>query len=97
MNLGTTRHEVASHESQGSHQNRGAPTRSRKDGEASPVLVESIASVADGRGAHAVIQYTEHEVRQRAYELYEARQGENGDADADWYAAEEELRSVSGP
>lgn len=33
-------------------------------------------------------------IRVRAYELYEKRNGGDGDAESDWYKAEAELRAV---
>jgi hypothetical protein len=33
-------------------------------------------------------------IRIRAYELYEKRSGGSGDAESDWYRAEDELRTV---
>ena len=38
----------------------------------------------------------EEQVRRRAYELYQKRQGGPGDADGDWYRAEAELREDAG-
>jgi hypothetical protein len=40
--------------------------------------------------------YTEDDVRRRAYELYLERNGEDGSADLDWYAAEQEYRTRNG-
>ena len=40
-------------------------------------------------------KYSEEDVRRRAYELYQSRNGASGDPVADWYAAEEELRKLS--
>jgi Protein of unknown function (DUF2934) len=37
-------------------------------------------------------QELEHQIRQRAYELYEARGGEDGHELEDWSRAEEEIR-----
>ena len=36
-------------------------------------------------------QSTEERIRIRAYELYERRGGESGDAESDWYQAETEI------
>ena len=38
----------------------------------------------------------EEQIRRRAYELYEKRQGNPGDAEGDWYRAEAELREDTG-
>ena len=38
----------------------------------------------------------EEQIRRRAYELYQKRQGNPGDADGDWYRAEAELREDAG-
>jgi hypothetical protein len=37
----------------------------------------------------------EEAIRRRAYELYESRHGQPGDALGDWYQAENELRKLS--
>jgi hypothetical protein len=39
----------------------------------------------------------EERIRQRAYELYEQRNGELGYADEDWYRAESEITSSPTP
>ncbi len=36
--------------------------------------------------------YDQDTIRRRAYELYLNRNGAEGDADADWFAAEQEIR-----
>lgn len=38
------------------------------------------------------VQYTEQDVRRRAYELWESRGRPDGSSDDDWIAAEEALR-----
>ena len=38
---------------------------------------------------------SEEAIRQRAYELYQARNGQGGDAVSDWHEAERELRQLS--
>jgi hypothetical protein len=38
----------------------------------------------------------EEQIRLRAYELYQKRQGNHGDAESDWYRAEAELREDEG-
>jgi hypothetical protein len=42
-----------------------------------------------------VSSISEEDIRRRAYELYEARNGNGGDPVADWYDAERELRGLS--
>jgi len=97
MGIRTKSHDLNRRELSARHRTPGTESQPRPEIEASPVLAESIADVADGRGAQAVARYTEDEVRRRAYELFLARDGESGSASSDWYAAEEELRSVSSP
>jgi hypothetical protein len=59
---------------------------------------EAGSSVADRvRGTAAVAEpprTDEEEVRRRAYELFEARGGEEGHAWDDWFRAEQEIRSA---
>lgn len=38
----------------------------------------------------------EEQIRRRAYEVYQKRQGDAGDAAGDWYRAEAELREGAG-
>jgi len=38
---------------------------------------------------------TEEQIRERAYQIYLARNGAPGDPTADWYQAERELRGES--
>ncbi len=70
---------------------KAVTTRSRRDR----------ASDAPGRrmnDAQEAGAFREEDVRRRAYEIYEARQGDGtatGDAESDWFAAEKELKGLS--
>ena len=55
------------------------------------VIAPEFGSVAPG--AASII--SDEEIRQRAYELYEQRDGDGGDHVSDWLAAERELKRLS--
>ena len=45
----------------------------------------------------SITPYVEQQIRERAYEIFLARGGQNGDELADWIAAERELQESSQP
>jgi hypothetical protein len=53
-----------------------------------------LPEAADGQTMRAD-GYDEEAIRRRAYERYLERKGADGDADADWFAAEQEIRGQS--
>ena len=54
---------------------------------------KSTASAArPAKNGEAARQPTEDQVRARAYEIYLARGGRDGNAESDWYQAERDLR-----
>jgi hypothetical protein len=52
------------------------------------------AAPSNGADGHTIeMRVSEEQIRQRAYELYERRGRTHGNHEADWFAAEAELRS----
>jgi len=45
----------------------------------------------------SITPYVEQQIRDRAYEIYLARGGQNGDEVSDWLAAESELKESNQP
>lgn len=43
------------------------------------------------------VTFSEEQIRERAYEIYLARGGQNGDEVSDWIAAERELKESNQP
>ena len=68
------------------NRNSRSATQPRTDG---PIPVEPMSQ---NRNAGDL----EQRIRQRAYELYEARGRQDGRADEDWLLAEEEITGITG-
>jgi hypothetical protein len=45
----------------------------------------------------SIAPYMEQQIRERAYEIYQARECQNGDEVSDWVAAERELKESNQP
>lgn len=64
------------------------PVTQRRTDAASPTLVRKV-----GEGVH--VEITPERIRVRAYEIFQSRNGGQGDAESDWCQAERELSGQS--
>lgn len=69
-----------------------APARKARSS-ATKTTSKSATAVAEPTISQGAVPEPTHEqIQARAYELYQARKGQGGDARADWLAAEQDLR-----
>lgn len=61
------------------------------------VDAQSMPSTRTAKAQPNIVDPSEEEVRQRAYEIYLARGGSHGDPDQDWWAAETQLSDGTRP
>jgi len=68
------------------------PKTAKSKGTEDPPNIESSSEESESSGLKA--PPTDEEIGQRAYEIYEARGGADGQALDDWIQAERELRGI---